>query len=84
MHGNIGTMEVMDRTGHTTVTWDPENPDSVRDAEREFNRLRDEGYSAFRMEAAGDGVVVEHKGERIERFDPAAGKVMMVPQLRGG
>lgn len=33
---------------------------------------------------AENGVVVEEQGRRIDEFDPAAGKVMMVPQLRGG
>jgi hypothetical protein len=78
-------MQIMDPTGHTTVTWNPDDRESVADARREFNRLRDAGYSAFRMNAVENGVaVVEEKGERIDRFDPAAGKVMMVPQLVGG
>jgi hypothetical protein len=84
MHGNIGTMEVMDRTGHTTVTWDPENAESVANARTEFDRLRREGYSAFRMDAVGEGVVVENKGERIDTFDPAAGKLLLIPQRVGG
>lgn len=81
---NMHVMDIMDRTGHTTVTWDPNDPQSVADAQREFDRLRRDGYSAFRMEAAGESVVVENKGERIDRFDPAAGKVLMIPQRVGG
>lgn len=78
-------MNVMDITGHTTVTWDPENKESVRDAKAEFKRLIAAGYSAFRMNVVSEnGIVVEEKGERITTFDPDAGKVMMVPQLVGG
>lgn len=80
-----GTMHVMDTTGHTTVTWDPDVATSVTDARREFRDLIRRGYSAFRMNVVSEnGVVVEEKGERITEFDPAAGKVMMVPHLRGG
>ena len=82
---NMHVMNVMDVTGHTTVTWNPEDADSVRDARSEFRRLVREGYSAFRMNVVSEnGVVVEEKGERISEFDPEAGKVMMVPHLRGG
>lgn len=82
---NMHVMNVMDRNGHTTVTWNPEDADSVAAARTEFQRLRREGYSAFAMNVVTEnGVVVEEKGTRIDTFDPAAGKVMMVPHLRGG
>jgi len=80
-----GTMHVMDPSGHTTVTWDPDNAASVRDARRQFDDLRRRGYQAFMMNSIHEnGAVVEERGERIDAFDPKAGKVMMVPQLRGG
>lgn len=80
-----GVMHIMDSSGHTTVTWNPEDADSVRDARREFQRLRSAGYSAFRMDVVSEnGVVVEEKGAAITEFDPTAGKVMMVPHRAGG
>lgn len=82
---NMHVMNVMDHTGHTTVTWDPTNADSVRDARREFDGLIRRGFSAFRMEVvAENGVVVEEKGARIDTFDLEAGKVMMIPHRVGG
>jgi hypothetical protein len=81
---NMHVMDVMDHTGHTTVTWDPQDETSVADARREFRRLLAAGHQAFRMEATGDGVVVENKGERITEFDPEAGRVLMVPHRVGG
>lgn len=79
------TMKVMDPTGHTTVTWNPDVPASVEDARRKFNQLRSNGYAAFRMDVVSEnGVIVEEKGELITTFDPAAGKLMMVPHMRGG
>lgn len=81
---NMHVMNVLDATGHTTVTWDPTDADSVRDAEREFQGLRGRGYSAFRMVTVGDSAVVEEPGERIDTFDPQAGKIVMIPQRAGG
>lgn len=79
------TMLVMDRNGHTTVTWDPRDPASCTDAKVEFDRLIREGYQAFQMNVVSEnGVVVEEKGTRVTEFDPQAGKLMMVPHLRGG
>lgn len=78
-------MQIMDPTGHTTVTWRPNDAASIADAKKEFDRLRKEGYQAFEMNVVKEnGVVVEEKGKRVTTFDPAAGKVMMVPQLVGG
>jgi hypothetical protein len=78
-------MQVMDPNGHTTVTWNPDVPDSVASAHREFERLRRLGYQAWKMDVVlENGVVVEEKSDRISAFDPALGKVMMMPHLVGG
>jgi hypothetical protein len=78
-------MNVLDTTGHTTITWDTRDPASVNDARAKFDEMIGRGYSAFAMEVVeDDGVVVEEKGRRIDEFDPSDGKVMMIPQLRGG
>lgn len=78
MHGTIGTMHVMDVTGHTTVTWDPTKPAEVNAARQTFDSLRGEGYNAFEV---GED---DEQGQRLINFNPKAGKIMMVPQLRGG
>src|SRR5258708_3431645 len=79
------SMEIMDITGHRTVTWNPEDQASVAEARREFQKLLREGYQAFRMNVLHeDGVVVEEDGERVTEFDPALGKVLMTPHMRGG
>ena len=81
----IHQMEILNKEGHTTVTWNPEDAASVRDARREFNALKRQGYQGFRMNVVSEnGVVVEEQGQRIDNFDETAGKVMMVPQRRGG
>lgn len=78
MHGTFGKMEIMDRTGHTTVTWDSSKPTEVEAARDMFDTLTGEGYSAFEVEGA------DNQGRRVREFDPKAGKIMMVPQLVGG
>lgn len=82
---NDRIMDIMDRTGHSTMTWNPNDPKSIKDAEAKFGEMIDQGYTAFAMDVKSEnGVKVEEKGRRITKFDPAAGKIMLIPQLRGG
>src|SRR5258708_308848 len=77
--------EIRDIPGPRTVTWNPEDHASVAEARREFQKLLREGYQAFRMNVLHeDGVVVEEDGERVTEVDPALGKVLMTPHMRGG
>lgn len=81
MHGTLkthGTMQIMDRTGHTTITWDASKPVEVGVAQSTFDKLTREGYSAFEVEGA------DRQGKRMREFNPKAEKIMMVPHLVGG
>lgn len=78
MHGTIGTMHIMDRTGHTSITWDPDKAFEVGMAKDAFDKAVKEGYQAF---SVGKD---DERGSRLTKFDPKAGKIMMVPQLVGG
>lgn len=78
MHGTFNTMQIMDRTGHTSITWDADKAVEVGVARDTFDKLIKEGYRAFRVEGT------DNRGERITTFDPKAGKIMMVPHLVGG
>jgi hypothetical protein len=73
---NKHVMDVLNETGHATVTWDPSNEESTADARRQFDRLRAQGYSIFRMTAIGQEAVVEEADESqpIETFNPADGR----------
>lgn len=99
MNMQLSRMDIMDLVhGHRTVTWDPNDPAAVSDAEAQFNSLRAQGYSIFRMIALGQTAVTEEIGDKVEEFDPAAGRVMArmdqfdpnvraataVPQRQGG
>jgi hypothetical protein len=51
-----GTLEVLDPTGHVTLTWDPNDPDAVRTAEDEFERLKTAGFAFFVNDAETDAL----------------------------
>lgn len=69
---------VMDHTGDTKTIWDADNADEVEVAREQFDRLREKGYSAFRVDKKGE------KGAPMKEFDPTAEKMILIPMLRGG
>lgn len=71
-------MAKMGPEGDTKTIWDPNRPEEVDNARTTFENLRKKGYRAYRVNAQGD------KGEPMDNFDTAAGKVIMVPPLQGG
>jgi len=64
-------------------SWDPNDPDSVKNAEQMFNDLKKQGYLMFLPD--GDG-----RGKEVKKFDPSikeilyAEKIVAVPRSRGG
>lgn len=71
-------LQVMDPTGHTTVSWRPNNDEEVEVARETFARMTARGYRAFRVGTAG------RKGAQISDFDPDAKKMILIPHLVGG
>lgn len=74
----MGEMAILDKTGDTKVIWDVENDDEVEAAREQFDTLLDKGFNAFKVKKDGG------KGRKITRFNPDAGKIIMVPALQGG
>jgi hypothetical protein len=74
----LNQMNVLDRSGHTSVKWNPDNDDEVQVARITFEELTKKGYRAFTVGRFG------RQGDRLDTFDPEAGEIMMVPQLKGG
>lgn len=74
----MGTLTILDSKGDTKLTWEPNDPDSVKEAKKRFDDLKKQGYSAFAVETQ------EIQGRRIDKFDSDMGEVLMVPQRRGG
>ena len=73
-----GEMLIMDHTGHTRTTWNPDDDDDADVARRVFDDLTGKGYSAFRVKGADD------MGRRLTAFDKKAGSMILVPPLQGG
>lgn len=71
-------MSILDSTGDTKIMWNPRDDDEVDTAESAFDKLVKKGFRAFRVDAKGKA------GERIDKFDSKAEKIIMVPQLAGG
>jgi hypothetical protein len=75
------TLEVLDPSGHVTLQWDPDDPESVARAEAEFKRMQEAGF-AFFTTASPDAAAVKKMtkkqkargsldGRFIEEAEPA-------------
>lgn len=73
-----GVLHVLDHTGDTKHMWDPNNPAEVHSAREVFENLKLKGFQAFSVKPGGE------KDAVIREFDPAAGKIIMAPPIRGG
>jgi len=81
----MGMLRVISKQGDDRVQWnaqdaqadDAEAIAAIREAERIFAHERARGATAFRVEAG------KH-AERIEKFDPQAEQIILVPQVIGG
>lgn len=68
---------VLDQTGDTKYGWDPNSPVEVEIARTVFYSYKEKGYAAFREMEDGSQ-------ERMDEFNPRAGKVSFVPPMKGG
>jgi len=81
----MGMMRILTSLGDRTVVWDetraevgdPEALEAVREAERIFEEQRRKGATAFRVSRG-------NPARRMDRFDPEAERVVMVPGVVGG
>lgn len=78
----MGYLHIFDpRKGHTTVTWDPEVEDAVKEAERIFKEKMNEPTPryAYKVPRGGNGTA-----ERIREFDPQAQEIYVIAPMVGG
>lgn len=81
----MGMLRVLSRRGDDKVAWDIQQVAvgdldavaAVKEAERIFAEERARGATAFRV-TSGEAPT------RIERFDPTAEQIVMVPRVVGG
>lgn len=74
----MGTMAIPDRTGHTSVGWQPDDVDSVAVAERTFATLAAQRLVPFGRRAPGDDF------EQVRGFDASIDEIVWVRPLQGG
>jgi len=83
---------VIDRSGDTRFTWDPNVPAEVDAARSMFELYTNppskggKGYAAFRVEGASSiaGSTAGVKGEQVRSFDPSHQRLIFAPALVGG
>lgn len=77
---SLGEMEILDTSGHTKTTWDPEKPEEVAAAKLQFETLTGNGrYKAFRVKRDGS------EGEPMKKFDPdSAAMILLIPAITPG
>lgn len=81
----MAKLRVLSARGDTSVEWDQQRVTegdaealaAVREAERIFEEQRARGATAFKV-APGT------PAERIDRFDPNAEQIIVVPRVAGG
>ena len=73
----MGQLRIMTFNGDNTITWDLATEDAVAEAKRIFKEHRVKGATAFRIEPDAEPT-------RLDRFDPTAEMIVMVPRVAGG
>jgi hypothetical protein len=81
----VGMLRLMSRRGDDRITWDYQrvianDTDAVaaiEEAERIFEKTRQEGATAFKVEP-------ESTVERIDKFDRTAEQIIIIPRVIGG
>lgn len=78
MSAVMSELRVMDNTGDTKTTWNPDNQDEVDAARATFDALKKKRYIAYTVKDNGK------KNEIIKTFDPSLGMIIMIPPVVGG
>lgn len=76
----MGQIRVMTpKDGDKSVTWDPENAESVKAAKDEFDKLKSDGHKLYKTKTT-----TTRTGEPVDEFDPSVGEYLAVPAMAGG
>ena len=76
----MGLMRILDETGDTTITWAVDDPATIAEAERVFDRLVAEAKIPFARPAGSPA----GEAEKISAFDPNAEEIVWVRPVAGG
>lgn len=65
--------------GDKHVTWDPNDPKSVKKARKAFEKHVDAGHKAFKVKHVPD-----RKGSPVKTFNPDEEEYLLAPAMAGG
>jgi len=71
-------MRVLCSEGDQKVLWDPDNEDQVDVARMTFDKLKAKNYTAWKVDKKGQ------PAKEIQKFNPKAGRLIMIPTIAGG
>lgn len=82
------TLEVLNRSGHLTLKWNPEDPEDVAKAREAVAALKAEGYTFFAVAgrtgvdevAAGNGYLIVDRVEDPVEYRPAPPAAAAAPE----
>lgn len=70
-------ISIMNSSGDRSVEWNLDDPRSIAQAEKLFERIRSEGGAIFKAQPGGES------GGRLHEFDPRE-DMIAVPRIVGG
>jgi len=73
----MGEMRCLNQTGDLKVVWNTDNKDEIAAAREQFDKLRAKRFQAYSVKGS-------EKNKKIDKFDPEAGMIIMVPEIGGG
>jgi hypothetical protein len=74
--GKTHMLRILDRSGDTQLTYDPDEDTAVRDVEARFIALMEKGFVAFDVST--------QPGRIMTNFDPNAREIIISPRFAGG
>jgi hypothetical protein len=74
----MSTMHVLDHTGDVRIEWDPNNPDEVEMARKQFQAATNKKMLVYKTRADGS------QAEQLREFDPRAERIIATRQTVGG
>ena len=69
-------LRILDSHGDTQFTFNPQNPEEVREIDKRFRELMERGFTAFDVSTT--------PGRVMKTFDPHASEVIVTPRFAGG
>lgn len=73
-------LSILDPSGDTKLSWDPQVQTQVEVAKEKFNQLVvHQGYTAYALKEKDD-----EPGEMIREFNPQATRILLTPRSVGG